>query len=198
MSKTRKCRIKAEGCEVAYTPFNSLQKCCLNPKCVLEFYRKQEKKKRLREAKREREEHRQAKERLKTKSDWLREAQTAFNKWIRLRDIKAFQDAGDEVVCISCQKPPKKMNAGHYLSVGAHPELRFEPLNNNLQCEHCNSYKSGNQINYRKHLITKIGLTKVEWLEGPHPAKKYSIEDIKEIKSKYSKLARELEKELSQ
>jgi hypothetical protein len=35
---------------------------------------------------------------------------------------------------------------------------------------------------------------KVEALEGPHEPKKYTIEEIKEIKAKYSKMARELER----
>ena len=195
--KQRKCRIKAEGCEVTYTPFNSLQKCCYNAKCVLENNRRQEEKKRLREEQRERKELKEAKERLKSRGEWLKEAQAAFNKWVRARDSKVFKDAGECVSCISCGRPPKKINAGHYLSVGAHPELRFEPLNNHIQCEHCNSYKSGNQVEYRKRLIEKIGLDKVEWLEGPHKPKKYTIDEIKAIKAKYTKLARELEKEMA-
>jgi len=115
---------------------------------------------------------REDKRRLKTRSQWLKDAQAVFNKYIRLRD--------ESDLCISCQRPPKKKNAGHYRSVGACPELRFEELNVHLQCEHCNSYKSGNAIDYRINLVKKIGLDKVEWLEGPHEAKKYTIEEIKD------------------
>ena len=89
------------------------------------------------------------------------------------------------LLCISCQKPPKKRNAGHYRSVGACPELRFEELNCHMQCEHCNTYLSGNLIEYRKNLILKIGVEKVEFLESKHEPKKYTIDEIKEIKAKY-------------
>lgn len=185
--KKRKCQMKQEGCEVTYTPFNSLQKCCYNPKCVMANHRKQEDKKQLREAKRERQELKKAKERVKTRGEWLKEAQAAFNKFIRLRD--------SEEPCISCGRFHKgQYHAGHYLTVGAHPELRFEELNNNKQCAPCNNHLSGNLVNYRINLIKKIGLDKVEWLEGPHDPKHYTIDDIKEIKDKYNKLARELER----
>lgn len=70
--------------------------------------------------------------------------------------------------------------------------MRFEPLNVWIQCEKCNSYLSGNLINYRIYLIAKIGRDKLEWLEGKHEPKKYSIEELKDIKAKYSRLAREI------
>ncbi|RUM32065.1 MAG: hypothetical protein DSY42_01725, partial [Aquifex sp.] len=101
-----------------------------------------------------------------------------FNRYIRERDKNE--------TCISCGRVPKKRNAGHYRSVGACPELRFEPLNVNLQCEHCNTFKSGNAIEYRINLVKKIGLERVEWLEGPHEPAKWSIDEIKAIKKEYA------------
>ena len=81
------------------------------------------------------------------------------------------------------------MAAGHYRTVGAHPELRFEPDNVHKQCNrNCNKAKSGNLTEYRKNLVKKIGLKRVEYLEGPHKAKHYTIEDIKDIKKKYQQL----------
>lgn len=153
-------------------------------------HRKQEDKKRLREAQRAREEHKKAKERVKTRGEWLREAQAEFNKYIRLRDH------GEP--CISCQRHHQgQYHAGHYRTVGSSPELRFEELNVMKQCQPCNNHLSGNLVEYRKNLIKKIGLDKVEWLEGPHDPKHYTIDDIKEIKDKYKKLARDLEKEIA-
>jgi MoaA/NifB/PqqE/SkfB family radical SAM enzyme len=124
---------------------------------------------------------------LKSKSDWLAEAQREFNLYVRVRD------AG--MPCISCQKPPKKKNAGHYKSVGAYPELRFHPFNNNLQCEHCNSWKSGDPIRYRQNLIKKIGEPNVLWLEGRHEIQHLTIDDIKEIKQYYKEQTKILIKE---
>ena len=129
------------------------------------------------------------KEKLKSRSDWLREAQMSFNAFIRARD------EGNS--CISCgRKTGAKINAGHYLAVGSHPELRFNELNNNLQCEHCNTYLSGNQLEYRKGLIAKIGIDKVEWLEGPHDPKKYTIDEIKAIKDLYRLKLKELKSKI--
>ena len=137
-------------------------------------------------AKKERKEHKAAKEGLKTRGDYAKEAQTDFNKFIR------FRDSG--LNCISCDKPPKKKNAGHYRSVGAAPELRYEELNCHLQCEHCNTHLSSNAIEYRINLVKKISQNNVDWLEGPHDAKKYTIEQLKEIKLEYRAKWKELER----
>ena len=137
--------------------------------------------------KRKRKEQKERREAVKSRSQWLKEAQAEFNKFIRLRD------AGK--ACMSCgRNTGAKINAGHYLSVGSHPELRFNELNCNLQCEHCNTYKSGNQALYRIALIDKIGLDKVEWLEGKHEPLKLTIEEIKAIKTKYRQKCKELQK----
>ena len=104
--------------------------------------------------------------------------QIIFNKYIRLRD--------EGLPCISCQNlNPKKVNAGHYRSVGGNPELRFTEYNCHRQCEYCNTYLHGNLIEYRKNLITKLGIKKVEWLEGSHEPLKLSIPEIKELKEFY-------------
>lgn len=126
-----------------------------------------------------------------TRGDELRKAQKAFNSFIRARD------SGNP--CISCGRDTGcKINAGHYRSVGSCPELRFNEDNVHLQCEQCNNFKSGNIRKYRTGLIEKIGLERVEFLEGPHDAKHYSIEEIKSINRRYAKLARDLEKQINE
>jgi hypothetical protein len=81
-----------------------------------------------------------------------------------------------------------QIHAGHYRSVGAHPELRFEPDNCHAQCAQCNNFKSGNLTEYRANLIKKIGLQRVEWLEGPQEKRKFSIEELKELLTHYKGL----------
>ena len=123
------------------------------------------------------------KEKLKTRADHLREAQAAVNEYIRLRDA--------HLPCISCDSSPSdhdlitgsRWDAGHYRSVGACPELRFEPLNVHRQCVKCNRNLSGNAVEYRIRLVQRIGSDRVAWLEGPHQACKYTIEDLKAIKA---------------
>jgi hypothetical protein len=129
---------------------------------------------------------RAAKERVKPRSAHMKEAQDAFNAYIRQRDLGQ--------PCISCGTTARvQYAAGHYRTVGACPELRFEPLNVHLQCnKNCNMEKSGNIVEYRIRLLRKIGAEKVAWLEGPHEPKKYSIEDLKAIKAHYRALTRQL------
>ena len=172
---------KCKTCKQKFTPKVFLQKNCFeNKECI---QAELERKKGLAN-KTWKKEKKERKESLKTKSEYLKELQVIFNKWIRLRD--------SGLDCISCQKPAKKENAGHYRSVGGNPELRFEPLNNNLQCEYCNTYLHGNLIDYRINLIKKIGIEKVEWLEGRHEPKKYTIQEVKEMKEYYRNKIKEL------
>lgn len=126
------------------------------------------------------------KEALKSRSEWLAETQSAFNAYIRKRD--------EQDPCISCgnTREKSKYNAGHYLSVGAHPELRFHEDNCHKQCEYCNTHLSGNIAAYRPQLIAKIGTERVEWLEGPHEAAKYTIDEAKAIRSTYKQKLKEL------
>jgi len=44
---------------------------------------------------------------------------------------------------------------------------------------------SGNITLYRINLIKKIGIERVEWLEGPHPPAKWTIEELQGIISTY-------------
>ncbi len=82
--------------------------------------------------------------------------------------------------CVSCGKNnEKQFHAGHYRSVGSCPELRFEELNVWRQCATCNTYLHGNLIEYRKELIKRIGVDKVECLEGAQPSNKLMIPEIK-------------------
>lgn len=128
---------------------------------------------------------RAAKEKVKTRTKHMSEAQTAFNAWVRNRDIG--------LACVSCGRHHNgQWHAGHFRTVGGHPELRFEPLNVWRQCAPCNNHKSGDIVNYRIELVKRIGAEKVEWLEGPHEPKRYTIEDLKAIKARYRALTREL------
>jgi hypothetical protein len=122
---------------------------------------------------------------LKTRAEWLKDAQKVFNQYIRLRDEK--------LPCVSCGRFHQgQWHAGHYLSVGAHPELRFEPLNVWRQCQPCNAHLSGNQINYRKELINRIGAEKVEWLEGKHEPLKLTIPEIQALMAEYKAKIKQL------
>lgn len=177
----RKCKI----CKLQFQKERPLQfTCSIN--CSIEYTKQRNEHLKRLDAKKQRKVYKDTKDKLKTRQDHLREAQRHFNTWIRCRD--------EGLPCIACNKPMnKKINASHYKTVGAHPELRFEPLNCHSGCEACNTYLSGNIVNYRINLIKRIGIDKVEWLEGSHEEKHYSVEEIKEIGKKYKQLVRELQ-----
>ena len=109
-------------------------------------------------------ETRERKQKLKTKSDYLKEAQAAFNAYVRARD--------KDDACISCgnyvlnDQIGGGWDAGHYRSTGSAPHLRFHLWNCHKQCVKCNRFLSGNVAEYRKGLIKKIGIEKVEALES--------------------------------
>ena len=151
-------------------PFQTTQQVC-GPICAIKHSKAAKEKAFKKETKR-------LKDKIKSRSQWLKEAQAEFNKYVRKRDEKE--------PCISCGRHHNgQYHAGHYLSVGACPELRFHPLNNNKQCAPCNNHLSGNQVKYRQRLLVKIGIEVLEWLEGPHEPQKLTIIDIKEIKQYY-------------
>lgn len=155
--------------------------------CAAKWGKAQQDKRKSKEQAEARRKDREKLKSLKTRSEWLRDAQEVFNRYIRLRD--------DGLPCISCgRNTGAKMNAGHYLSVGAHPELRFNELNVHRQCEHCNSFKSGNQAEYRKRLIDKIGQEEVDKLEGPQEPLKLSIPEIQELMKRYREKVKELQR----
>ena len=117
---------------------------------------------------------------------WMKRAQSAFNAWVRARDA--------EQPCISCGRHHQGQNhAGHYRPAGSNPEQRFEPDNCHLQCAPCNSHLSGNLTAYRPALIAKIGLARVEWLEGHHEPKRYRREDYQAIEAEYKAKLKKLQ-----
>ncbi|PXX41103.1 MULTISPECIES: recombination protein NinG [Burkholderia] len=182
--KMKRCRI----CARDFTPISSMSKVCSVP-CSLEWARKLSEKKCLQESREGRKAVREARSRVKTRSDHLREAQAAFNAWVRARD--------EGLPCISCGRHHEgRWHAGHYRSVGSAPELRFEPLNVHLQCAPCNLYLSGNLTAYRINLIEKIGLEKVQWLETAHAPLKLTIEQIEQMKKFYRAEVRRIKKEM--
>jgi len=182
--KPKRCK----SCREPFTPSRPLQSAC-GVQCAIALTSAAKDKARKAKEARERAEHRVAKEKVKTKGEHAKEAQAAFNEFIRLRD--------KDLPCVSCGRHHEgKYDAGHFRTVGGNPALRFEPMNCAKQCVPCNRHKSGDIINFRLELIRRIGADKVDWLEGPHEPKRYTIEDLKEIKSTYRAKVRELKKEM--
>lgn len=174
-------RKKCKHCLEYFRPEKPLQHYCLAEECVKEWLRSL-KEKQWKARKKELQED------LKTVQELLKETQVVFNAYIRERDKGK--------PCISCGNPkPKKVNAGHYYSSGGHKAVTFDESNVHLQCEHCNTFLSGNLIEYRKGLIERIGISEVERLEKvAQNERKYTREELREIKEKYKQKIKELKR----
>lgn len=172
--------------------------------CSIACLAENQKDKRVAKAKKEEaKKHKEAKERVKRTSDLKSEAQKAFNAFIRYRDRE--QD------CISCDRSIEEIegrdgwkvggawDAGHYLEVGSHEELRFNEDNCHRQCKSDNG-GAGNYVKkkrsvddrYRQKLIDRIGLERVEKLEGPQEQARYRADDYRQIRDKYKAKLKEL------
>lgn len=171
--------MRCKNCKDKFEPIRFNHKFCLKDECIKAFV-EEVKTRQWKETKT------RMKQDLKTLQDWLKEAQTIFNKYVRLRDTG--------LPCISCNLPPKKKNAGHYYSSGGHSNIRFDEDNVHLQCEACNTFLSGNLLNYQIGIQKKIGAQKLlELQERAHVTKKWTIDELKEIIETYKKKVNELQ-----
>ena len=184
--RPKKC--KNPACGASFVPQRLGQAVC-SPRCGLAIKHVNQTKARKALADVGRKELRAAKERVKPKGQYMREAQAAFNSWVRLRDAA--------LGCVSCNKPATwdgQWHASHFRSVGSSPEHRFNPLNVHRACSVCNNHLSGNILGYQPELIRRIGLEAVETLLGPSEPKRYTIEDLKAITAEYRAKTKELKR----
>lgn len=185
--KLRKCKVCPERFES-----RSMAHVVCSPPCTLELA---ERKRLKAAAKREQEERaatRARKEALKTRRDYLNEAQKEFNAFIRARD------AGKP--CICCNRTETSISGlgahgwdcGHYRSVGSAPHLRFNEANAHRQLVLCNRYGAGRAVDYRIGLIKRLGIAAVESLEADNTVRKFSIDELKAIKATYKAKLKQL------
>lgn len=186
--KQRKCK----ACHHPFTPARSTQTAC-GIDCAMRLAH--EKKVKVAECDRldTVRKDRARKERLKTRRDWVKEAQTAFNAFIRARD--------KDMPCICCGLPLSAgdvggaYDCGHYRSVGSAPHLRFNEDNAHAQRKQCNRWGAGRAVDYRLGLIERIGLARVEALEADQTLRKYTADELRAIRDEYRQKLRELVKE---
>ena len=187
--KPKKCRVAT--CRASFVPSRMGQAVC-SPACAMIDAPRHAPKARKALADIERKDIQVRKEKLKSRGDHMREAQQAFNAYIRARD----QAAGHS--CISSGKPldwsGNAVDAGHYRSVGSAPHLRFDERNCHAQSKQDNRFLSGNAVDYRIGLIARIGQEAVDALESDQSVRKYTVEEIKAIKAEYRAKTRELKR----
>jgi len=164
--------MRCKNCKEKFEPIRFNHKYCLKDECIRAFVA-ETKEKMWKQTKT------RMKEDLKTTQDWLKEAQTIFNKYINLRD--------KGLPCVSCGKPIKgRVNASHFWNANNHHNVRFDEDNVHSSCITCNQFLSGNLLEYRIRLCSKIGQKRFDELEAKrHVTKKWTAEELKEIIKKY-------------
>ena len=164
--------MRCKNCKNKFEPVRFNQKFCLEAECV-RVWVESEKAKQWKKTKAK------AKLDLMTLSDYLKLAQITFNKYINLRD--------KDKPCISCDKPiTGRVNASHFWNANNHYNVRFNEDNVHSSCITCNQFLSGNLLEYRTRLISKIGEQRFNILESESKkTRKFTIEELKEIIKEY-------------
>lgn len=178
---------KAPNCNKLFTPrFNTMQEVC-SPDCGVALHRYRKIKKKARDRKAERN--------SRSLPHQLELTQQSFNRMMRLLDA--------DKPCVSCDKAAGTYNltAGHFLTVGAFPELRFDPRNCHAQCSGCNQgqqqkHKGDNATTRQKFeatLVNRYGQELVDHLKGPHTAKLYTCDHLRVLRAVFNAESRRLE-----
>jgi hypothetical protein len=187
--RPKKCRV--ESCRTLFVPARMGQAVC-SPACAIIDAPKNQDRAKKALVQVERTQTKERKEKLKTRSDHMKECQRSFNEFIRWRDRVAGHP------CISSGRAldwsGNMTDCGHYRSVGSSPHLRFDQRNAHAQSKHDNQFLSGNVVAYRIGLIDRIGLEAVEALECDQEPRKYSTQDLIDMAAQYRAKTRELKR----
>ncbi|RRW77635.1 recombination protein NinG [Pantoea dispersa] len=192
--KARNCRI----CKKRFKPLTLYQWWCCDEHQdeLIKQLSNEAKQKRIQQQEKARKKEAQQEKRntkirklaLQPLSHFHKQAQAAFNEYIRTRDAEA--------PCISCGRFHEgKYDAGHYRTRGASPATRYDETNCHKQCVPCNQHLSGNIENYTPNLIAKIGQEAFDRLMGPHELKKWTREELQELAAHCRKKTKELNKQ---
>lgn len=82
-------------------------------------------------------------------------------------------------------KPGGEIDAGHYLSIGSAPHMRFIEGNVHAQRKSCNKPGGAKRHAFRSGMIARIGLPAVEVLEADQALRKYTSDQLRAIRDDY-------------
>lgn len=171
--RMRKCKV----CAQPFRPVRGIQTWC-SPDCGAVLATRLVGEKQARE-------HRAKLADCKPLTHWLDLTQRVVNAYVLARDA--------DKPCISCGCwQAFAWDAGHFLSRGARPELRFDLNNIAKQCAACNRHRGGNATQYRLGLVERIGIAAVEALEGPHAPAKFTREGLEQLRREIAAMTRSL------
>jgi len=160
--KSKKC----SACKEEFIPQRPLQVAC-STLCAMKVADTKREKKEREQMRADRVVARAKKEANKGYWQLVKEAQAAFNAYVRFRDVVVLGQG-----CICCGKPftPNKpggsVDAGHYISRGAAPHLRFDERNVFAQRKGCNRPGGTTKAGLRAGVEKRIGFEALEALEA--------------------------------
>lgn len=189
LNKPKTCKI----CQREYLARSSTAQVC-SMDCAIQFAAEKNAKDAARIARAARVATRQAIKQAKPLSWYKKRAQTAVNAFICLRDKLAGHG------CITCgtNNPNIQYAAGHYRTVKAAGQLRYNEDNIHRQCnKRCNLELSGNIREYRPRLVERIGQERFDAIENDNSTKRWTIPELEEMTTTYRKRLRELMKEMA-
>lgn len=111
----------------------------------------------------------------------------AFSKFIRTRDCLKTTGTITRGKCITCgdEFPFTYLQAGHFIP-GRHNANLFSEKGTHAQCKRCNIWGHGKPLEYRRKIIEMYGEGYDEVLEKEaSEIRKYSVEDLKDIREYY-------------
>ncbi len=185
-------KVLCPHCRAKLDPGQRIHPACIEPWAAAQeakAQRAQAKAQRM-AAKADRAETRRRKEAIKTIPELIKEAQHAFNAYIRARDA--------DQPCICCGQPlgagevGGAFDCGHYRSTGSASHLRFDGRNAHAQRKVCNRWGAGRAVDYRIGLVARIGLEAVEALESDNDPHKWTREELIAIRDTYRAKLKEL------
>jgi hypothetical protein len=172
----------SRGCGKQAAILVGLNKVC-SIDCAVQLGKKRAEKIKLEERREYNRETKRMKEKTKRRSEFYADLEREVNYYVKnVRD--------KDKPCCTCGKRNNdiKYDAGHFLSVGAHPDLRFELTNIHKQCSiNCNKWGSGMRHEYTEFIKCIYGEDHLAWLEGPHKTLKERFPTHKDIEIEIKK-----------
>lgn len=137
-----------------------------------------------------------------------KQTQKAFNKMRKLEEKKWFKDRGLEPECISCGKHlgGDQWCCGHFKTLGAQPELRYDRRNTYLQHNYnCNKNLSGDITGtkttrgYKNGLRERFGAAEgqaiIDYCESHTASKKWTCDELDTFRKECNEKIRILERD---
>jgi hypothetical protein len=178
MKKQKPKKCKYSKCKKDFMPWSTTQATCDNYLCALGYAAEKKAKKEKKEHAKAKRETREQLKALMTRTKWFAKLQVVVNQWVLYRDR-------DEPCCTCGTTRPIKFDAGHFHTVKARSDIRFELTQIHRQCsQNCNVYGSGMRNEYEKFLIEKYGPSHIDYLEELRPNLKEQFPNWQDIEER--------------